>query len=167
MSRAVVFGAAVAALALAAAFAAPSVAPPAEETTARADRGAAFSLLVGAWSGEGTLFGSTGSFAMEWSASGADAFRLRYSNPALRAEATYEIGPDGTATGTWSDDRPATLSLRARLSDSVVVSEWSNAEESGRTEYRIMPDGTARTRDWVGASQEPFAEATYRRSSGR
>ena len=134
-----------------------------------------FTLLAGDWAGEGTLFGQPARFTMSWTPVADGTHRLDFSNglvdaagsvsPILEAVAVYTPLRDGTATAHWTDSRPQEITIVAELGDSVVVSDWTAATESGRTEYRVAADGTVRVRDWVrsGAELRPFGEAMYRR----
>ena len=134
-----------------------------------------FHLLSGAWVGEGTLLGRAGSFRMSWDVSPAGQIRLDFTNgfvddsgvvtPVLEAVAIYTVQPDGRVVADWTDNRPQEISIVAEVGDSVVVSEWTAPAESGRTEYRLMDDGSVRVRDWVlsGGEMRLFGEARYRR----
>ena len=111
---------------------------------------------------------------MEWTSLGGGFVRLSYTNawvgedgdtiPVLSAEATYRA-QGSTALGVWLDSRPQQLTLNAVLTDSSVVTRWTAAAETGRTEYVLLSPNEAVVRDFVivdGADQ-PFGEATYRR----
>ena len=134
-----------------------------------------FHLLSGTWVGEGTLLGRAGSFRMSWDVSPAGQIRLDFTNgfvddsglvtPVLEAVAVYTVQPDGGVVAHWTDDRPQEISIVAEVGDSVLVSAWTAPAESGRTEYRLMDDGSLRVRDWIlsGGEMRLFGEARYRR----
>jgi len=131
--------------------------------------------LEGDWEGSGTLFGSPASFAMSWHRSLGDRFvRLVFRNalvtddgtsPVLQAEAFYRPAEDGGLSGHWFDTRGEVVTLRARVADDRIVTEWQASSESGRTTYRLVDADTVEVVDEVlGANGlQEFGRATYTR----
>ncbi len=130
--------------------------------------------LVGDWTGEGELLGRPGAFEMSWGVLERGFATLHFRNafvgddgerqPVLEARAHYRF-VDGTGTGAWIDDRPQQILIRAVVTDSSLVSEWSAESERGRTEYVVRSPDQVVVRDWVGTpeGERLFGEATYRR----
>ena len=134
-----------------------------------------FARLEGSWSGEGKLFGSTAAFDMRWEKNGATSV-LTFANarvdstgrrtPMLNAVALYRTSRS-TPRAAWEDSRGLRLEIQWTASDSLLVSDWSAATESGRTSYRVNADGTVTVQDEVKGAEglRPFGSATYRRES--
>lgn len=131
--------------------------------------------LEGDWEGSGTLFGSAASFTMSWERSLNDQFlRLTFGNalvtddgnsPVLAAEAFYRAGADGSLTGYWFDTRGEVVTLRARVTDDRIVTDWQASSESGRTTYRVVDADTVEVVDEVRGANglQEFGRATYAR----
>jgi hypothetical protein len=149
---------------------------PASVTNAQAAGGGTagvFASLEGAWSGEGTLFGRLAAFEMRWQANG-DLFVLTFENamvdstgartPVLQAVALYRTNR-GSPRGAWEDSRGVRNEIIWTASDSTLTADWSTSQESGRTTYRLTPDGYLHVTDEVMGEQglRPFGRATYRR----
>lgn len=130
--------------------------------------------LVGEWTGEGQLMGRAAAFEMSWAVLERGFVALHFRNtfvgsdgehlPVLEARAHYRFaGAEGT--GAWVDDRPQRILIRAEVTDSSLVSEWSAESERGRTEYVVRSAEEVVVRDWVGTpdGDRLFGEATYRR----
>ncbi len=136
---------------------------------------AVFRQLAGSWVGEGTLFGRPARFNMTWEIGPEGEIELQFTNglvdeagavtPVLEAVATYRVGPDGQLVGRWTDNRPQEIEIVGEAGEAVVVSDWKAPTESGRTEYRLLPDGTVEVEDRVLVDGElrPFGQARYRR----
>ena len=135
---------------------------------------AVFMKLEGQWKGEGNLLGRPAEFVMRWETEPQGFVRLTFSNawvgkdgsqtPVLSSEATY-LPRGSSALGVWLDDRPQRLTLRAALTDSTVITNWTADAEEGRTEYVVRSPEEVVVRDivYVDGSDRLFAEATYRR----
>lgn len=133
-----------------------------------------FEILAGAWEGSGTLFGTPARFSMEWDIADGMA-RLRYTNalvdargettPVLTAFATYRTA--GPADGTWFDTRGQVLRLTSDQVDGALVVSWRAPDESGRTTYRPLEDGTVDVVDEVFGPDgwRAFGHAVYTRGS--
>lgn len=131
--------------------------------------------LEGEWDGSGTLFGSPASFTMSWQRSLGDRFlRLVFSNalttddgpsPVLSAEAFYRPDDEGGLAGYWFDTRGETVTLRARVTDDRVVTDWQASSESGRTTYLVVDADTLEVIDEVRGADgwQEFGRATYTR----
>ncbi len=131
-----------------------------------------FRMLAGVWEGSGTLFGTPARFSMEWDIADGMA-RLRYSNalvdergdttPVLTAFATYRTS--GAADGTWVDTRGQALRLTSAHADGALVVSWRAPDESGRTTYRPLDDGTVEVVDEVLGPDgwRTFGHAAYTR----
>lgn len=135
---------------------------------------AVFAALAGSWEGQGELLGRSAVYEMHWEI-GADGFVvLTFSNawvgpdggrtPVLASRAVY-LPSGSAATGVWVDSRPQRLTLQATLTDTSVVTEWTAAEERGRTEYRVTGQDTAEVLDYVyvEGDERLFGRAVYRR----
>ena len=134
-----------------------------------------FERLMGAWEGDGQLFGQPASFSMRWEWTLDRRFvELSFENrliqpdgsgrTVLRARAFY------TATeplrGAWFDTRGEILELSAAATDSTLVAEWSAESETGRTTYRILEPDLLEVRDEVLGDDglRVFGVASYRRA---
>ena len=133
--------------------------------------------LIGAWEGEGELFGRPATFSMTWSRPLGEPFaRLEFENrliqadgtatPVLSAIAFYRAAGGDRLEGTWYDSRGEVLELRAVATDSTLVTDWTAAGERGRTTYRLTGPDRVEVRDEVrqGEAWRAFGRATYRRS---
>lgn len=133
-----------------------------------------FAALEGDWEGSGTLMQRPASFSMRWESTGDGFMRLTYTNafvgddgtvtPVLTANAVYFVR-GSSAIGVWLDTRPQRLTIEALLTDSSVVSSWTAASETGRTEYVVHSADSVTVRDFVdvNGTERLFGEATYRR----
>ena len=133
-----------------------------------------FAKLEGQWVGSGVLLGRQAEFQMRWEVKAEGFVRLIFSNgwisedgsltPVLTSEATY-LPSGSSALGVWLDDRPQQLTLRATLTDSTVVTNWTADAEEGRTEYVVRSPDEVVVFDivYVDGAERRFAEATYRR----
>ena len=131
-----------------------------------------FGFLTGSWEGSGTLFGTPARFSMEWDVADGMA-RLRFANalvdqqgdttPVLTAFATYRTS--GASEGVWLDTRGETLRLTWVRDDGALIVSWRAPEESGRTSYRPLGDGTVEVVDEVLGLDgwRVFGQAVYAR----
>lgn len=83
--------------------------------------------------------------------------------PVLSAAAVYRTR--GQPEATWFDSRSVTIEIAFEAGDSVLVSSWRAPGESGRSTYRLLPDGRVSVTDEVadGAGFRTFGQAIYRR----
>ena len=132
--------------------------------------------FIGAWEGEGELFGSEAAFSMEWEwVLGGKFVRLAFENgiqgpdgidPILQAVAFYRPIGEGRFEGTWFDSRGTVLPLQVSTEPTTLTTLWgSPATEQGRTVYRLLDKGKIEVEDFVlkGDQWQKFAHATYRR----
>jgi hypothetical protein len=142
-------------------------------------RKSVFHLLVGAWEGTGSLFGSEASFRMEWEWVLNDRFvRLTFQNRregsdgverVMDAQAFYKPAKTGHHEGTWFDSRGVVQPLQGENVDSVLTVLWGTAEtEQGRTVYRVQGEDQLEVEDAVlkEGQWHPFGRAVYRRVEG-
>lgn len=131
-----------------------------------------FDRLAGTWQGTGTLFGGAAEFFMAWDRHD-DLSVLRFRNaridstgtatPVLSAAAVYRTR--GEPEAVWLDSRGVRIEIAFEAGDSVLVSSWRAPVETGRTTYRLLPDGGLSVTDEVADENgfRTFAHATYTR----
>lgn len=131
-----------------------------------------FDRLAGTWQGTGTLFGGDAEFSMAWDRHD-DLSVLRFrsamvdstgaATPVLSAAAVYRAR--GEPEAVWLDSRGVTIEIAFEAGDSVLVSSWRAPGETGRTTYRLLPDGGVSVTDEVAgeAGFRTFGQAVYRR----
>lgn len=128
-----------------------------------------FETILGAWTGEGELFGQPAGFEMTWSLVLDDRFvRLDYSILGQRpmdAVGHYRLGDGEPPVGVWVDSRGEILDLEGTVSAGRLETIWRSPTERGRTVYELMPDGTLAVADFYhdGSGWQPFGSARYTR----
>lgn len=132
--------------------------------------------LIGAWEGEGKLFGQPATFSAIWEWTLDRRFvRLTFENrivtdgqprTVLRATAYYRPDEAEPIKGVWFDTRGEILELEARSADSELRVHWRSASEQGRTTYGLTTEGTVEVRDHVLNDEgwRLFGSATLERS---
>jgi len=123
--------------------------------------------LVGAWEGEGALFGRPASFAMSWGMELDGRFLgLSYEirgGVSMSAQAHYRIADGRTLQGVWVDSRGEILALEATATESNLSTVWRSDTEKGRTVYHRTGDNSLEVCDYVqdGDGWRLFGTAQY------
>jgi hypothetical protein len=141
-----------------------------------AQEGRALDPFLGAWEGQGKLFGTEATFSMEWEWVLEHKFvRLTFQNSMqspdgagriLKAQAFYLPVGEGRFEGTWFDSRGMALPLRAKIEQTTLTALWGGPEtEQGRTVYRVLDEDRLEVTDFVWRSDQwqPFGHAIYGR----
>ena len=132
--------------------------------------------FIGAWEGQGDLFGSEATFSMKWEwVLGQQFVRLTFENRmqgpdgverTLQAQAFYRPVGEGRLEGTWFDSRGMVLPLVGSTEPTTLTTLWGTpATEQGRTVYRLLDEGLIEVEDFVlkGDQWHKFGQAIYRR----
>ena len=131
-------------------------------------------LILGNWTGQGTLFGQEAQFTMHWQeALQANFLRLGFSNSfkdqagaerRMDAEAFYHL-PD--ERGYWFDSRGTMLPLKLELTEGSMTVLWGDEDtEQGKTIYKLINDHQLEVADFVlkDDAYMPFGKARYEKS---
>ena len=124
--------------------------------------------LMGAWSGEGELFGQPATFGMTWETQLYGRFlELTYEISGavqMIAIAHYRTTGD-TLRGVWVDSRGEILQLQATVTDSTLDTIWQSPTETGRTVYQSLSADSLYVRDYVRGESgwREFGAARYAR----
>ncbi len=119
--------------------------------------------LHGTWQGSGTTSGMASSVRFTWGPSLGGRYTTLQIHNRMAGENDQEylfegIGyyqqaaePDErTLTGVWVDSQGDVLTLRATLNDRTLIAHWgTEGTKQGRSEYRLLPDGTLEAIDSV------------------
>jgi hypothetical protein len=119
--------------------------------------------LHGSWEGSGRTSGMASSVRFTWGpALGGKYTTLQIHNRMSGSEgqqflfegiAYYQLAGDAdddSLEGVWVDNRGDILPLRATLASGVLTAHWGNEEtETGRSQYRLLDDGTLEAIDSV------------------
>lgn len=125
--------------------------------------------LVGAWEGEGQLFGRPASFTMTWEPELDGRFLgLAYEirgDIRMSAQAHYRLADGPTLPGVWVDSRGEILELEAAASDFSLTTVWRSDTEKGRTVYHRAEGDSLEVCDYVqtGDGWRLFGTAHYAR----
>lgn len=132
--------------------------------------------LIGAWHGEGKLFGADAVFSMTWErVLGGQFIRLTFENKlqrpneaarVLQAQAFYKSAGVDRLEGTWFDSRGMVLPLEGSVAPASLTTLWGTpATEQGRTVYRVVDEERVEVEDYVlkEGQWHEFGRATYRR----
>ena len=125
--------------------------------------------LIGAWDGEGILFGRPTGFVMSWAWELDGRFLgLSYEirgDTRMSARAHFRIADGNTLQGVWVDSRGEILELEATATDSTFTTSWRSPTERGRTTYHRTGVDTVEVCDFVqdGNSLRLFGSARYAR----
>lgn len=129
----------------------------------RATAGHPLEYLHGTWEGTGRTSGMVSSVRFSWGpALGGKYTTLQIQNRMSGSEgqqflfegiAYYLPASDAdetSLTGVWVDNRGDILPLRAALASGVLTAHWGSKEtETGRSQYRLLDDGSLEAVDWV------------------
>lgn len=128
-----------------------------------------FEEIIGAWHGEGQLFGQPADFEMIWEWELDQRFvRLTYTIRGatdMQAIAHYRLRYAEPLDGIWLDTRGEFLELSATVTDRVLETIWRSPTEEGRTTYQRMGTDSLEVRDYVrdGDEWKLFGHARYTR----
>lgn len=128
--------------------------------------------LHGTWEGSGTTSGMASSVRFTW----GPALGGRYTTLQIHNRMTGKndqeylfegIGyyqqsaeaDDRILTGVWVDSQGDILSLRATLNDRTLIAHWgTESTKQGRSEYRLLPDGTLEAVDSIRNDSDEWQE---------
>jgi hypothetical protein len=142
---------------------------PGSDGLGAVDLVAIFDYLVGAWEGEGLLFGRPATFVMSWAMELEGRFLgLSYEirgGVSMSARAHYRIAEGETLQGVWVDSRGEILELEATATESRLSTVWRSDTETGRTVYQRTGDDSLEVCDYVqdGDGWRLFGTAQYSR----
>ncbi|MDH4049785.1 MAG: hypothetical protein OEW68_08790 [Gammaproteobacteria bacterium] len=125
--------------------------------------------LHGSWEGAGTTSGMRSSVRFTWGpALGGRYTRLQIRNR-MRGEndqeylfegiGYYQPSDEHTLTGVWIDSQGDVLPILATLEEQTLIATWGSEDsKQGRSEYRLLPDGTLEAIDSIRNDEGEWRE---------
>ncbi|HSD68586.1 MAG TPA: hypothetical protein VLB07_03485 [Woeseiaceae bacterium] len=128
--------------------------------------------LHGTWEGSGATSGMASSVRFTWGPALGGRFTTLHIHNRMTGEDGREYlfegagyyqqsaEPDSdTLTGVWVDSQGDILSLRATLDDRTLIAHWGiEGTKQGRSEYRLLPDGTLEAVDSIRTDSGEWRE---------
>lgn len=133
--------------------------------------------FAGRWEGQGTFRGApsqvTATFAPIYDgAAWVLDIDVRFAPPSgpqrFQGRAAYALRDGALAGGSWIDSFGNAYAISPRLEGRGLLRvDWGMTGVSGRSEYRLLPDGALEISDTIAGSggERRFAVATLRRVS--
>jgi hypothetical protein len=119
--------------------------------------------LHGTWEGSGTTSGMVSSVRFTWGSALGGQFTTLQIHNRMTGENDQEYLFEGTGyyqqspasneqvlTGVWLDSQGDILPLHATLDERTLIAHWgSEGSKQGRSDYRLLPDGTLEAIDSI------------------
>lgn len=145
---------------------------------ARADARSPLAEFEGTWRGAGTFQGAPSRVSARFAPSLGGAgwtldIRIVADLPkgetvTFAGHAVYVIEDGVPVRGTWADSQGSTYLITLRIDGSALIVDWGEgARAVGRSEYRIVPEGSLRIEDslrGLDGRWARFAQADLRRN---
>ncbi|MDH4049912.1 MAG: hypothetical protein OEV63_17485 [Gammaproteobacteria bacterium] len=117
-------------------------------------------FLHGTWEGTGTTSGIASTVRFNWGPALGGRYTSLQIHNRMRGEndleylfegiGYYQPSNEQTLTGVWVDNQGDILPILATLEEQTLIATWGSEDsKQGRSEYRLLPDGTLEAIDSI------------------
>lgn len=136
-----------------------------------------FERFEGVWTATGNSFGQQAQSKMVWSQTlNGKFYRIDYSilfdvsgKNAFTGIGHYKLSAEPKIAGYWVDNSGDLHPLSATTDTEQLLTVWGKAgSKMGRTEYRLLPDGSLQVTDWQLTTKgwKQFNKAVFQKQPG-